>query len=559
MKLSYSPLCILPLVLSGCLEQATPTSPLLEQAVFNAFGGLQVGESMRFSGAAAAEVLIGTPSVTGEFVYIPYHASRSQGAELQIEIEALSVQTSASSLATSASFIQLDPRRYPSERMHAEFFERQRKSVEAARRRIRPSSIRSRVPAAMMMRPDLSGSNAHVGQLVEINTDTFGDFCTTVVNRTGRVEAISQHAIVVGDIGNPTGGFERSDYEEVGELFDSLVHPTITETFVEPTDIDDNDRVIIFFTRAVNEMTTPEDDGFIGGFFYGRDLFPVEACPASNFGEIFYLLAPDPNREASHIPHSLDRVRNQGIATVAHEFEHLINAGRRIYVNDADALEDAWLDEGLAHIAEELIFYAVADLEPRSNVDLEMAKEAKINDAINRYGIQNLSRYGQYLEDVTGQAPTNSEDNLETRGAAWSFLRYAADQSGLSDEDFFGPLVNTTLTGLENVSAMVDGQALDWFQDWGVSIYTDDRLTVGDALYQQPSWNFRSLLPALFGDFPLDVETLNPGASVDLVLLATTSGFVRVQGVAGSSTRVRTSSGGAAPPPELRVTVVRIE
>ena len=40
--------------------------------------------------------------------------------------------------------------------------------------------------------------------------------------------------------------------------------------------------------------------------------------------------------------------------TLAHEYQHLINAGRRLYVNNANAFEDMWLNEGLSHIAEEL-------------------------------------------------------------------------------------------------------------------------------------------------------------------------------------------------------------
>ena len=60
----------------------------------------------------------------------------------------------------------------------------------------------------------------------------------------------------------------------------------------------------LFFTRAVNELTPTGSQSVVGGFFYGRDLFPKQdspqlgsgsGCPSSNVAEMFYLLVPDPN------------------------------------------------------------------------------------------------------------------------------------------------------------------------------------------------------------------------------------------------------------------------
>ena len=51
----------------------------------------------------------------------------------------------------------------------------------------------------------------------------------------------------------------------------------------------------------MNKLTPRGSNGFIGGFFFERDLFPttdntqlgLEGCAGSNFGEMFYVLAPD--------------------------------------------------------------------------------------------------------------------------------------------------------------------------------------------------------------------------------------------------------------------------
>src|SRR5690606_6701979 len=176
-----------------------------------------------------------------------------------------------------------------------------------------------------------------------------------------------------------------------------------------------------------------------------------------------------------------------------------------------------------------------------------------IREALNSYGIQNLARYAEYLENVTRNAPASFNDRLATRGATWAFLRYAADHSGMPDDVFFRGLVNTRKTGFDNLAAALDVPPLERMRQWGVSIYTDDLVETGDSLLQQPSWDFRSLLPALpfVGRFPLDVEQLPPNGEVDLSLQATTSGYVRVE-AADKTVRLRATSGGASPPSQLQ-------
>jgi len=71
----------------------------------------------------------------------------------------------------------------------------------------------------------------------------------------GRVVAKSARAIVVADTGNPAGGFTDADYRGIAATFDTLVYPVDVRHFGEPTDLDNNGRSIIFYTRAVNELT----------------------------------------------------------------------------------------------------------------------------------------------------------------------------------------------------------------------------------------------------------------------------------------------------------------
>ncbi len=97
---------------------------------------------------------------------------------------------------------------------------------------------------------------------------------------------------------------------------------------------------------------------------------------------MFYVLVPDPNAVFSDKRAFAD-IQSLTPGTLAHEYQHLINAGRRLYVNTtSDYPEAVWLNEGLSHIAEELLFYKATHLAPRQNIDLNAART--VSDAVRR-------------------------------------------------------------------------------------------------------------------------------------------------------------------------------
>jgi hypothetical protein len=117
----------------------------------------------------------------------------------------------------------------------------------------------------------------HVGDKVQFNTQfASGLLCSETSRdmRTGRVVTTSERAVIVTDVGNPTGGFTDDEYRAYASAFDAQVWPTVTHHFGDPHDIDQNQRVVIFFTRAVNELTPPGQDWYVGGVFAARDLIP---------------------------------------------------------------------------------------------------------------------------------------------------------------------------------------------------------------------------------------------------------------------------------------------
>jgi hypothetical protein len=422
----------------------------------------------------------------------------------------------------------------------------------AAARAARPRAATSSRPSY-----DAIPSNPTIGQLIRLNANADSE-CTAPDYRGARVVAITNSAIVVADTLNPTGGYTDAEYASLGVTFDTLIDPLDRAAFGDPSDIDGNKRIVLFFTKAVNDLTPTTSTSYVGGFFHGRDLFPTKetadfaACAGSNVGEMFYVMVPDPKRGG---PFAKANVASEVLGTLAHEYQHLINASRRMFVNTAATdFEETWLNEGLSHIAEELLFYRVSGLKPRQNLDASAIRASSVNiSAFNDDEADNFGRYREYLLSPSKYSPYSDNDSLETRGATWAFLRDVADRKAPSDGDTWFRLVNSTTTGMANVRAVFGTGVLNQIRDWETSVLLDD-LSGVDAAYQQPSWNFRSMFAALTNStvFPVQTVPLVAGTkSVTLVGGATS--YVRFSVSSGSTASVQWS----ALPSTVQLTLVR--
>jgi hypothetical protein len=407
-----------------------------------------------------------------------------------------------------------------------------------------------------------------VGDFVDLNAEV-NTSCTAPVMRTGRVAAISSRAIVVHDTANPAGGFTDSDYRHFAFTFDTVIVPVTDAAFGAPTDIDVNGKVVIFFTRAVNELTPAGANFFYGGFFHPRDLIPKEhfgnsICPGSNEREMFYMLVPDPTGAINGNVRSVGAVDTLTIGVLAHEHQHLVNFARRLYVNNAYVDEEVWLNEGLSHIAEELIFYRVAGMAPRQNIGGGSFGVPSFDDAFARYMAANFDRLRIFLENPQTYSPYSSWDDLGTRGAAWAFLRYAADQRGSGDGDVWMRLVNSQVSGFNNLANVFGPDVAQVMHDWNVAMYADDHVSGASPAHAMSSWNFRTAYPALPASarsYPLvdAIRNLTDEVPQSLSLRGGGSGYLRFSVPAGREAAVRVTSNGVVPSPVVRATIVRTQ
>ncbi len=415
-----------------------------------------------------------------------------------------------------------------------------------------------------------------VGEEIKLNANA-NSACSNPETRTGRVAAVGTRALIVADKENPTGGYTDAEYASIAATFDTLVFPMDTAAFGAPSNISQYGKIILFYTRAVNALTPANAAFTIGGFFFARDLYPktarngLPACASSNEQEMFYLLTPDPDGVVNSNRRTKDAVTRLNLATIAHELQHLINASRRIYVNNApNATEQVWLDEGLSHIAEELLYFRVSNYTSRQNLVLSDVNGVRAEQFSN-FASQNFSRYYNFLISPETNSPYAPNDSLATRGAIWSFLRFAAARQGADGEaTFLRQLVNSTATGVNNLQQVLSGGAFaDYLRDWTIANIADDfsvATTQGlGTRYINPAWSFRSVYPGLrigggnaLGVYPIAARSLVSNTPQRITLAGGTSSYIRFSVPPGQRALLTLSSNGALPPSTLRYGIVRL-
>jgi hypothetical protein len=526
---------------------------------------LAVGQTLDVSMSDGACI---TATGDEEFVIVPWHGSTAGGATATVQITGSGLapvvgsQSLAPSVAARASPTSRDPERG---------FALEQRIRETGRREVMGLARRARMTLGDRLGPSYNRTggiptNMAPGEFIELNANANAS-CSAPIMRTGRVAAVSARAVVVHDTANPAGGFTDSDYRRFAATFDTLIAPVNDAAFGAPTDVDRNAKVVIFFTRAVNELTPPGASFYYGGFFHPRDLLPRQQngatlCEGSNEGEMFYMLVPDPTGQVNGNHRRVGFVDSATVGTLAHEYQHLVNAGRRAYVNDAAIDEEVWLNEGLSHIAEELVFYRATGMGPRQNIGGAQFGSQPYDALFTEYIASNFGRLRTFLVNTHNFSPYTAGDELGTRGAAWAFLRYLADRRGAGDGDVWMRLVNTRTAGLANLRDVFGPDVLGMLREWTVSLYTDDYVVGVESRLSQPSWNFRTAFPALPllpRPYPLveGVRTLVDDATQTVVLNGGSGAFLRFSVAAGQQAAVRVTSNGFAPPATVRATIVR--
>jgi len=522
---------------------------------------LALGEVHALTVAEKASLCVTGGTSATEYALVPFSNSTVAASTTPVHLTATNTVAVSAPLSLRQSASGFGVRALPSARagrsLEADFHERERQEL-ALRLAGRTASLA--VSGHGPLAPFLTGiaSSPTVGSIVQINANLSGGLCDAKVPHPAKVVALLPHTIVLFDTLSPSGKYTDAEMTAFGQAFDTLGYALDTLNFGAPTDLDANGRVAILFTPGVNAIPGPPG-GFVLGVFSSRDLFSVVSCAGSNEGEMFYIAVPDPNSTINGNYLTKASLSATVLPTLVHEFQHLINSSRRLAVNSSSPGEESWMNEGLSHIAEELLYYRVSGNAPKSNISLATVTSTQAQaDAANTYISQNFLRLRTYMIAPETNSPYGVGNLLETRGAIWQLLRYSADRKGGTERSIWYPLVNTTLTGQANFNA-VFGSVTTMAHDWSIAQLADDRGLGVASIYTNPSWDFKSLMPPLSGGtFPLLTHSLTSTA-VDVSLAGGGSAYVRFHVAANTVAKIAATSSSVAVPSNIDITLVRTQ
>ncbi len=327
-----------------------------------------------------------------------------------------------------------------------------------ASKRFSPNRVSSQVP------PDTT--TFYVLNSTDPGASINPNYYTTV---TAALRYTGSKVLIYSDIDEPPLGYNQADYNNMGQQFNTQIHPTDVTAFGNETDIDGNNRVVILFSRVVNELTSPAQapSGFIAGFFLLNDLGPgVYPAGTTNGMEIFYVFVPDPTGEIWTTP-AKNIVMNYALETLAHEFQHMISCGYRFVTlgggTKYDYLQVLWLEEGMAHIAEDL----------------------------NNMNTSNITRANLYLADpgaTSLMGEDQYDDSLPLRGGMFLLLRYLGDQLGNS---IYKSIIQSSYIGMPCIENVTGRNFFLSVADFFATLYLSNNTSVPhDTKYDYASINY---------------------------------------------------------------------
>lgn len=445
-------------ILAGCSDSSGPSEevPQCTAADAGTISALAPFEARTFRGAELGRCMW----VTGNganYVVVPQFASDVEPRQLT------RYALGSGGTLTAATEALLGPSRTsPALRFENAIRRRERRIAREARDGQRQQATVS-TRSALVPRLQQVGDTRTFRVLSSIPENDNDD--PTFETVTAAIRFVGQHILIYVDQQAPSGpdGLSDAVLTKLGEWFDRDLYPLAVSTFGSESDIDNNDRVIILMTPVVNGLTPSNDCSVaVFGFFFGLDLF-IDA-PDSNEGEVFYSLVPDPQAQFG-CARSVERVEQSVPTVFIHEFQHMISFNHHVLIHDGPD-EETWLDEGLAHMAEEVAarFY--------ENKYPPPPPPRLFNDTANIFIAANLANSYSYLENPGSTSLTlfESTGSLEERGAAWLFLRWLAD---LKDETVFRQLVQNDLAGIANIESVAGESFGTLFGDFALALWTD--------------------------------------------------------------------------------------
>lgn len=411
------------------------------------------------------------------------------------------------------------------------------------------------------------------------------DLCSTYQVREARAVYVGENVVVFEDTSAPLAGEMDGTWREFGEEYDEVMHPLITENFGDPmaydSQLDQDGRVYMLFSPLVNFFSSA------AGFVWPGDFAPPSACASSDQAEIFY--SGVPTRSGSGFGGDTPQAFYWSMRSVVmHEMKHIVSIAERL-ARDATELEELWLEEGTAMLAEEIYARKVYGYDQLGNTGYRESLYCELRptnpDCRGLPQVMFAHWFLQYIyhlgiDQFTPLGPTSSSDQ-SFYGSAWNLVRWTIDHSSRDEDELLSDLTQSgSLSGTENLAAQA---GMSWERIvgyWTMTQATDDHPDFNperDEL-KLPSWNTRAIWNGLNEDLffifvtnrPLNVHGVRPGTFEvqnnglrgGSASILEVDGRTDILGIGSTSPaqilKIQGPNGGA-PPDQLRTVIVRMQ
>jgi hypothetical protein len=296
------------------------------------------------------------------------------------------------------------------------------------------------------------------------------------VTVTGRLRAVGSRVQVYVDASDEAAGTASAALiGDVVQTFDGSVLPLAARTIGVARDADGDGRFTVLLSGWLARLAGGRHA--VDGFVRGADLDPRVSRPFGNNCDMMYLstaLKPGPHLRT----------------VIAHEYTHAVTFTAKS-LNPArgavPAEEEGWVEEGLAHLAEDLFGFS------RSNVDYRVSAF-----------LSEPERYRLVVPDYYAADLFRGHGN---RGATYLFFRWCADRFG---ERLLPTLARSGRVGVAGVEAATGEAFADLYRAWSVDLFLG-----GSGFGDAPRRAFRSVdLRGDIAGWPLAgprAETVEPG------------------------------------------------
>jgi len=414
------------------------------------------------------------------------------------------------------------------------------------------------------------------------------NLCTEYLTVTARAVYVGPTAVIWEDEAAPLAGAMSARWHQIGQEYESVMHPIIEEYFGDPLAYDEfignHGRIFMLFSERVNDF-----DWGINGFVFSGDFFSRESqCASSDEAAVFYGRVPTVSGSGYADGMVSDWAWGMR-STIIHEVKHLVSFAHRIrYAVETNQTrvnyEVVWLEEATARLAEEFYARALSGYGQGANVtyqesvrcELLFGPGAPLCDPIPAIMVKHfVALYSYYgaIENRSPLGPTGSRD-ATFYGSGWLLVRWAMDHSSIPEAAFSRALVDEfSLTGTANLAARTGRSFRDMLADFTLAIATDDHPS-GVATAPElriPGWNTRNIMAGLHNDiggedyalaWPLRTRSVSFGnfdVDVGGIRGGTASIFQLTGGANARQLIELLSAGGGTAPAALGIAIVRVQ